>query len=219
CLDKAAIISDAERKTGDYSEFPIWATGIVFSAVDSQMSTMLSSVWIPFYDRVLVPIARNLTGQEGDCLSYNVLGLVSSFQSLIILLLLLWLEIKVYSFESLIVHKAVAVPLSIFWKIPQFALLGVAESPDAMRSLSSVLNLIIVAFGNFSSSIILTIVTTITTRGGNAGWIPDNLNEGHLDYFFWLLAGLSLVNLLIYVVCAKHYKLKKAFVRFHNAYC
>ncbi|GFZ21299.1 peptide transporter 2 [Actinidia rufa] len=59
CLDKAAVISDAENKTGDYSNpwrlctvtqieelkilirmFPIWATGIVFAAVYAQMATM-----------------------------------------------------------------------------------------------------------------------------------------------------------------------------------
>ena len=44
----------------------------------------------------------------------------------------------------------------------------------------------------------------------SVGWIPDNLNEGHLDYFFWLLAGLSLLNLLVYIFFARRYKQKKA---------
>ncbi|GAA0185530.1 transporter [Lithospermum erythrorhizon] len=274
CLDRAAVISNAERKSGDYSDtwklctvtqveelkillrmFPIWATGIINSVVHCQISTVLIEqgtmmdksigsfniptaslitfncitviLWIPFYDRVLVPIARNLTDQETGFSQLQRIG-IGLFISTISMCAADLVEIKRLQLarELGLVHKAVTVPLSIFWQIPQFALLGVAEvftsiglleffydqSPDAMRSLSSVLNLIIVAFGNFSSSIILTIVTTITTRGGNAGWIPDNLNQGHLDYFFWLLAGLSLVNLLIYVVCAKHYKLKKAFV-------
>ncbi|KAI4313595.1 hypothetical protein L6164_026559 [Bauhinia variegata] len=64
--------------------------------------------------------------------------------------------------------------------------------------------------GNYLSSLILTVVTYFTTRGGHAGWITDNLNAGHLDYFFWLLAGLSFLNLLVYIVCAKRYKQKKA---------
>jgi peptide/histidine transporter 3/4 len=53
-------------------------------------------------------------------------------------------------------------------------------------------------------------VTYLTTTGGKTGWIPDNLNKGHLDYLFWLLAGLSFFNLLIYTICAKRYKEKKA---------
>ena len=70
--------------------------------------------------------------------------------------------------------------------------------------------LLTTALGNYLSSFILTVVTYVTTMGGKTGWIPDNLNEGHLDYFFWLLAGLSFVNLLVYVYCASRYKCKKA---------
>ncbi|KAG9140351.1 hypothetical protein Leryth_018514 [Lithospermum erythrorhizon] len=233
CLDRAAVISNAERKSGDYSDtwklctvtqveelkillrmFPIWGTGIINSVVHCQISTVLIEqgtmmdksigsfnipaaslitfncitviLWIPFYDRVLVPIARNLTDQETGFSQLQRIG-IGLFISTISMCASALVEIKRLQLarELGVVHKAVAVPLSIFWQIPQFALLGVAEvftsiglleffydqSPDAMRSLSSALNLIIVAFGNFSSSIILTIVTTITTRGGNAGWI------------------------------------------------
>jgi solute carrier family 15 (peptide/histidine transporter), member 3/4 len=109
-------------------------------------------------------------------------------------------------------------------QIPQYFLIGAAEvftfigqleffydqSPDAMRSLCSALSLLTTALGNYMSSFILTLVTYFTTKGGNPGWIPDNLNEGHLDYYFWLLAGLSLVNLFVYVVCASRYTSKKA---------
>lgn len=123
-----------------------------------------------------------------------------------------------------IVNEQVAVPMSIFWQIPQYFLLGAAEvftfigqleffydqSPDAMRSLCSALSLLTTSLGNYLSSFILTVVTSLTTRGGRTGWIPDNLNEGHLDNFFWLLAGLSLLNMVVYVFCAKMYKSKKA---------
>ncbi|WJX52840.1 hypothetical protein P8452_38907 [Trifolium repens] len=48
------------------------------------------------------------------------------------------------------------------------------------------------------------------SKGSFFNWIPNNLNKGHLDYFFWLLAGLSFVNMLVYIVYAKKYKQKKA---------
>ncbi|KZV51596.1 Peptide transporter 1, partial [Dorcoceras hygrometricum] len=69
------------------------------------------------------------------------------------------------------------------------------QAPDAMRSLCYALQLTTVALGKYLSTLLVTIVTKISTRNGKLGWIPDNLNYGHLHYFFWLLAGLSVLNL------------------------
>ncbi|XP_023914628.1 protein NRT1/ PTR FAMILY 8.3 isoform X1 [Quercus suber] len=272
CLDKAAVVSDAVSKSEEFSNpwrlctvtqveelkilirmFPIWATGIVFSAVYAQMSTMfveqgmvmdtsigsftipaasLSSFdvisvifWVPMYDRVIVPIARKFTGKERGFSELQRMG-VGLFISVLCMSAAALVEIKRLQLarELGLVDEDVAVPLSILWQIPQYFLLGAAEvftfigqleffydqSPDAMRSLCSALSLLTTSLGNYLSSLILTIVTYLTTQGGSTGWIPDNLNEGHLDYFFWLLAGLSLLNMLVYVVCAKRYKQKKA---------
>ncbi|XP_061994917.1 protein NRT1/ PTR FAMILY 8.3-like isoform X1 [Rosa rugosa] len=272
CLDKAAVISEAEVKTGEFSNpwrlctvtqveefkilirmFPIWATGIVFSAVYAQMSTMfveqgtmmdtsigsftippasLSTFdvisvifWVPIYDRFIVPIARRFTGKERGFSELQRMG-IGLFLSVLCMSAAAVVEIYRLQIakELDLVDKEVAVPLSIFWQIPQYFLLGAAEiftfigqleffydqSPDAMRSLCSALSLLTTALGNYLSSFILTVVTYLTTQGGSSGWIPDNLNSGHLDYFFWLLAGLSFINMVVYMVCARKYKQKKA---------
>ncbi|XP_008787880.1 protein NRT1/ PTR FAMILY 8.3-like [Phoenix dactylifera] len=233
--------------------FPIWATTIVFSAVYAQISTMfveqgmvldttigsftippasLSTfdvisviIWVPVYDRIFVPIARRFTGKDKGFSELQRMG-IGLLISILAMAAAALLEIKRLSIAKAehLEHQKVAVPLSIFWQIPQYSLVGLAEvftfigqleffydqSPDAMRSLCSALSLLITALGNYLSSFILTIITSVTTRGGKTGWIPDNLNEGHLDYFFWLLAGLSFLNLLVYVYCAKRYKSKRA---------
>ncbi|KAK6122462.1 hypothetical protein DH2020_043799 [Rehmannia glutinosa] len=178
CLDKAAIISDAESKTGDYSNpwkictvtqveelkilirmFPIWATGIVFSAVYAQMSTMfveqgmvmdtsigsfsipaasLSSFdvisvifWVPVYDKFLVPIARKLTGKERGFSELQRMG-IGLFLSVLCMSAAAIVEIRRLAIaeELGIVDQPIAVPLSIFWQIPQYFLLGAAELPE-----------------------------------------------------------------------------------------
>lgn len=271
-LDKAATISALDSKAESFSNpwqlctvtqveelkilvrmFPIWATGILFSAVYSQISTMfveqgmvldtsigsfkippasLSSfdvisviVWVPLYDRILVPIARKFTGKERGFSELQRMG-IGLFISILAMAAAALVEIRrlnIAKAEGLI-HEKAAVPMTILWQIPQYFLVGAAEiftfigqleffydqSPDAMRSLCSALSLLTTALGNYLSAFILTIVTLITTRGGKTGWIPDNLNEGHLDYFFWLLAGLSLLNLLVYMVSATRYRSKRA---------
>ncbi|MBA0636124.1 hypothetical protein Godav_025702 [Gossypium davidsonii] len=272
CLDKAAIVTDVETKSGDFSNpwrlctvtqveelkilirmFPIWATGIVFSAVYAQMSTMfveqgmmmdtkigsftippasLSTFdvisvifWVPIYDRIIVPIARKFTRKERGFSELQRMG-IGLFISVLCMSAAAVVEIRRLQLakELDLVDKQVAVPISILWQIPQYFLLGAAEvctfigqleffydqSPDAMRSLCSALSLLTTSLGNYLSSFILTLVTYFTKKGGQIGWISDNLNEGHLDYFFWLLAGLSFLNMLVYTLCASRYKQKKA---------
>ncbi|XP_047966678.1 protein NRT1/ PTR FAMILY 8.3-like [Salvia hispanica] len=227
--------------------FPIWATGIVFAAVYAQMSTMfveqgmvmdtsigsfsipaasLSTFdvisvifWVPMYDKVLVPLAKMFTGQDRGFTELQRMG-VGLFLSILCMSAAAIVEVFRLSY---VVDTAVAAPMSIFWQIPQYFLLGAAEvftfigqleffydqSPDAMRSLCTALSLLTNALRNYLSSFILTVVTSLTTQGGQPGWIPNNLNVGHLDYFFWLLTALSSFNLVVYVLCATMYKFKK----------
>ncbi|KAJ6806553.1 protein NRT1/ PTR FAMILY 8.1-like [Iris pallida] len=271
-LDKAATVSDLDKEAEGLANpwrlctvtqveelkilvrmFPIWATGIVFSAVYAQISTMfveqgmvldtavgsftippasLSTfdvfsviLWVPLYDRILVPIARRFTGKERGFSELQRMG-IGLFISILAMAAAALVEIRRLQIAKAdgLIHEKVAVPMSIFWQIPQYFLVGAAEiftfigqleffydqSPDAMRSLCSAFSLLTTALGNYLSSFILTVVTSVTTRGGKPGWIPDNLNEGQLDYYFWLLAGLSFLNLLVYAYCAARYKKKKA---------
>ncbi|CAI8617683.1 unnamed protein product [Vicia faba] len=241
-FDRAAVVSDSENRSGEYSNpwrlctvtqveelkilirvFPIWATGIVFSAVYAQMSTlfveqgtmmdtnigsfklspaslsifdMVSVVlWVPVYDRILVPIARKCTGKKRGLSVFQRIG-IGHFISGLCMLSAAIVEIKRLQLARKLdlVDKPVAVPLSVLWQTPQYFLLGASEvftfigqfeffyneSPDAMRTLC-----------------------------GRLGWIPDNLNNGHLDYFFLLLSGLGLLNLMVFIIAAKMYKQKK----------
>lgn len=231
---------------------PIWASGIVFSTVYSQMSTMFVLqgntldpsmgphfkipaaslsifdtlsviVWVPLYDRVIVPAARRFTGDERGFsqLTRMGIGLVVSIFAMVAAGVLELVRLRMvrrhgyYDLEQL--------PLSIFWQVPQYFIIGAAEvftfigqleffydqAPDAMRSMCSALSLTTVALGNYLSTLLVTIVTHTTTRNGELGWIPDNLNRGHLDYFYWLLAVLSLLNVAVYLLIARWYTYKK----------
>ncbi|KAL8200026.1 hypothetical protein R6Q57_011365 [Mikania cordata] len=266
-LDKAAVPSPTEDISDDpwrlctvtqveelkilIRMFPIWATGIVFSAVYAQMSTMfveqgmmmdttigsftipaasLSTfdvisviLWVPVYDRILVPIARKFTNQERGFTELQRMG-IGLFLSVLCMSAAALVEVKRLDMAASLglIDQNTPVPINILWQIPQYFLLGAAEvftfigqleffydqSPDAMRSLCSALSLLTTSLGNYLSSFILTVVTLVTTSGGQLGWIPDNLNQGHLDRFFWLLAGLSFLNMVVYIFCAKLYKSK-----------
>uniref|UniRef100_A0A5B7AAD8 Peptide transporter 1 n=2 Tax=Davidia involucrata TaxID=16924 RepID=A0A5B7AAD8_DAVIN len=232
---------------------PIWATGIIFSTVYGQMGTLfvlqgaamdirvgnssfkippaslsifdtLSVIfWVPVYDRIIVPVARKFTGHKNGLTQLQRMG-TGLFISIFAMLSAGILEVvRLRMVRRHNYYELEHMPMSIFWQVPQYFIIGCAEvftfigqleffyeqAPDSMRSLSSALSLTTVALGNYLSSLLVTIVTTISTRNGKLGWIPDNLNYGHIHYFYWLLAVLSVLNLGVYLLVAKWYTYKR----------
>lgn len=209
--------STMDRSMGPHFAIPAAALSI--------FDTLSVIVWVPLYDFFIIPFARRFTKhhQGFTQIQRMGIGLVISILSMIAAALLEKKRLEIARESGLVDDTSVPVPMSIFWQIPQYFLVGASEvftsigqleffydqSPDATRSLCSALSLATTALGSYLSSLILSIVTSVTTKGGNPGWVPDNLNIGHIDYFFWLIAGLSLVNFLVYLVCAHRYKYKK----------
>ena len=90
--------------------------------------------------------------------------------------------------------------LSVFAQIPQFVLIGVSEifasitslefffsqAPLQMRSVSQALNLLTSALGSW-----LTIPLTLIVNLGAHKWITTDIDTGHLDWYFFLLACLQ----------------------------
>ena len=52
------------------------------------------------------------------------------------------------------------------------------------------------------------IVQAISSSCGEK-WLGNNLNHAHLDYFYWVLAGLSTLNLCVYIGIAMRFAYKK----------
>lgn len=111
--------------------------------------------------------------------------------------------------------------LSILWQIPQYVLVGASEvfmyvgqleffngqAPDGLKNLGSSLCMASMALGNYVSSLMVNIVMAITARGSDRpGWIPENLNEGHMDRFYFLIATLAAIDFVLYLVFAKWYQ-------------
>ncbi|KAJ7541993.1 hypothetical protein O6H91_10G084700 [Diphasiastrum complanatum] len=191
----------------------------------SVFDTLSIILWIPIYDWLIVPVVRQFTGIESGFsqLQRMGIGLVLSIFAMIAAALVEMKRLQIAKELGLLDNITTPVPMSIFWQVPQYILIGASEtftaigqieffyeqSPDAMRSLSSALSLVALSFGSYLSAILVFLVTYFTTYGGNPGWIPNNLNRGHLDYFFLLLAGLSFLNILFYLLIAHGYKYKK----------
>ena len=168
----------------------------------------------PVYNAVVAPLARRFTGLPRGLspLQRIAAGYVLCIVSLSLAAILERVRMR---------RAASGLPApSIFWQAPEFVLLGTAQflagigqleffythSPLSLRSLGSAFSLTCTAFGTYVSSFLVTLVTLLTTLGGGEGWIASSdLNDGHLDYFFWLMAGLAFLNLLFFLACARSF--------------
>ena len=105
--------------------------------------------------------------------------------------------------------------LSAMWLSPYMILGGISEAflaiaqneflyselPKSMSSVATTLSGLGLAASSIVSSWIITVVDIATCRS----WITEDIDEGHLDYYYWLVAALSLLNVLYFVWCSKGY--------------
>ncbi|CAM0955382.1 unnamed protein product [Alopecurus aequalis] len=181
-------------------------------------------VLMPLYDRVLVPLARRYTGvSSGITLLQRIgTGMLLSLVSMVVAALVEKRRLRVAMDAGLVDQPKVPVPMSLWWMVPQYVLFGAADVftmvglqeffydqvPDKMRSLGLAFYLSIFGIGSFISSALVSGIDRATSAKGHS-WFSNNLNRGHLDYFYWLIAGLSALELLVYVFFAVIFKYKK----------
>ncbi|PHT59132.1 Protein NRT1/ PTR FAMILY 7.3 [Capsicum baccatum] len=177
-----------------------------------------TSTFIICYEKILIPLYVKLTKSKPKLpseLQRIGIGLVISTVAMVIAGLVEQHRLR-FANEG----GEETSSLSIFWQTPQYVLVGVGEAfiyvaqweffasqiPDSLKSMGLGLSMSSSALGSYLCSIILSVVMKITTRHGKPGWIPANLNDGHLDRFFFLSAALTALDLVLFVMCAKRYK-------------
>uniref|UniRef100_A0A5B6YFZ6 Peptide/nitrate transporter n=2 Tax=Davidia involucrata TaxID=16924 RepID=A0A5B6YFZ6_DAVIN len=237
---------------------PIWVAGIIYNVSIVQQQTflvfqalqcdrqfgdtkfqipaasytvfsMLSlTIWIPIYDRIIVPLLRRLTKKEDGItiLQKMGIGMALSVVTMIVSALVeerrrtLALTRPTIGFEP---RKGAISSMSAMWLIPQLALAGLSEAfsiigqveffykqfPENMRSIAGSFLFCGLAGSSYLTSFLASILHRTTGNGKPGGnWLAEDLNKGRLDYFYYFVAGLEVLNLAYFIVCAKWYKYK-----------
>jgi peptide/histidine transporter 3/4 len=176
---------------------------------------------LPVYDRVLVPLARRVTGHHAGVTALQRIGagMAVSSVAMAVAALVESRRLRVARDAGLVDRPDVALPMSLWWVAPQYVLVGVAavlaevgleeffydQVPDAIRSVGLALSLSAMGAGSYASSMLVSVIDWATRNWGAQSWFSDNLNRAHLDYFYWLLAGLAALDVAVFLYFASRY--------------
>ena len=189
----------------------------------SIFNVLTMMVGIILYERLFVPFARRFTRNPSGitCLQRMGVGFVVNILATVVSALV---EIKRKSVAAkyhLLDDPNATIPISVFWLVPQYCLHGLAEvfmfvghleflfdqSPESMRSTATALYCIATAIGNYVGTLVVSLVHKYSGKDRN--WLPDrNLNRGRLEYYYFLVSGIQVINLIYYVICAWFYTYK-----------
>ncbi|KAL8517322.1 hypothetical protein ACS0TY_015527 [Phlomoides rotata] len=75
-------------------------------------------------------------------------------------------------------------------------------SPEHMRRYCPLFTFAVSGLGLMNNVICVYVVGKISEIGGREGWFQDNLNKSRLDRYYLVLAGLSALNLIIFIPLA-----------------
>lgn len=178
--------------------------------------SMLTTIVV--YDRFIIPILRKYTKNPRGITLLQRLG-IGLVLHITVMVVASFVERKRLSVarEHGVTELKQIVPLPISVLFPQFILMGVADNfvevakleffydqaPNSMKSLGTAYATTSLGVGYFLSSFLLSTVADVTKKNGHKGWILDNLNVSHLDYYYAFYAVLSFINLLFFIVVAK----------------
>ncbi|PKA56819.1 putative peptide/nitrate transporter [Apostasia shenzhenica] len=182
----------------------------------SVFNMLALTIWLPIYDRFVVPRLQRITKTEGGItvLQRMGVGIVVSIAAQLVAALV----------EEKRRDDAVkgTSSMSGLWLIPQLMLCGLSEAfnvigqvefyykqfPENMRSVGGAFFFCGLAISSYLSSLIVTIVHQTTGGDGKENWLAGDLNKGRLDLFYYLNAGISMVNFGYFLVCARWYRYK-----------
>lgn len=132
-------------------------------------------------------------------------------------------RLKVIEKNGLLKKPDDKIPMSVFWLLFQFILLAGLDtffemsvdkfykdqSPKCMIDYLSHFAKAVSGLGFISNVLLVYVVGKVSEKIGNKSWFKSTLNESRLDRYYWLLAGLGSVNLVMFVLVACCYRYKE----------
>ncbi|KAL0283128.1 UNVERIFIED_CONTAM: protein NRT1/ PTR FAMILY 1.2 [Sesamum angustifolium] len=184
-------------------------------AASFSMFTVISVIlWVAVYDRVFLPLASRVMRRPVHVSTKRRMGIgiVFSFLAMLASAGIEAIRRSLAVDEGYLDRPLAMTRMSAMWLVPQNCLTGFAEAsnaiaqnefyfsefPRSMSSIASTLNGIGMSLANLAASFIMNAVDTLSKAGGKESWISSNINKGHYDYYYLVLAALSMANMMYF---------------------
>ncbi|KAK4383104.1 protein NRT1/ PTR FAMILY 1.2 [Sesamum angolense] len=184
--------------------------------------TVISVIlWVAVYDRVFLPLASRVMRRPVHVSTKRRMGIgiVFSFLAMLASAGIEAIRRSLAVDEGYLDRPLAMTRMSAMWLVPQNCLTGFAEAsnaiaqnefyfsefPRSMSSIASTLNGIGMSLANLAASFIMNAVDTLSKAGGKESWISSNINKGHYDYYYLVLAALSMANMMYFLLCSSIY--------------
>ncbi|KAJ6758446.1 OLIGOPEPTIDE TRANSPORTER-RELATED [Salix koriyanagi] len=180
-----------------------------------------STIWIALYDRVIIPLASKIRGKPTRLgLKQKIgLGILVSAASMAVLAIIERVRRETAIREGISDNPDAAMHMSAMWLLPFYFLLGFSEAmngvgqneffytelPKSMSSVASNLFSIGLSAASLVASFIVSVVRGFISGENQESWVSSNINKGHYDYYYWLLATLGFATFIYYLACSKAY--------------
>ncbi|XP_010498295.1 PREDICTED: protein NRT1/ PTR FAMILY 2.9-like [Camelina sativa] len=183
--------------------------------------------FIPIYDRVLVPFLRRYTGRDGGITQLQRVG-----AGIFICITSMMVSATVEQYRRKVAltrptlgfapRKGAISSMSGMWLIPQLVLMGIGDAlagvgqmefyykqfPENMRSFAGSLYYCGIGLASYLSTFLLSAVHDTTEGFSRGSWLPEDLNKGRLEYFYYLVAGIMTLNFAYFLLVSHWYRYK-----------
>lgn len=178
-------------------------------------------LWVALYESFIIPLASRIMRKPVRLTTKQRMGagIFVSFLSVAVSAVLENIRRNIAIKQGLIDDPKATVNMSAMWLIIPNCLIGIAEVfnaiaqiefylsefPRSMSSIASTLQGLGTCAGSLLATFIFNSVDRVSSSGGKPSWVSSNINEGHYDYYYCVLAGLSILNLLYFLLCSWAY--------------
>ncbi|KAF3441908.1 hypothetical protein FNV43_RR15823 [Rhamnella rubrinervis] len=184
-------------------------------------SILTLTIWVSIYDLAVVRFLSKFT-KHPNGLSYKQkmgIGLLISIVATAVSAEVERRRRKIAIQEGFVDNPFGVLSMSAMWLIPQNCLTGLGEAfnaigqiqfyysqfPKSMASIAVALFSLGMGMGNLLGALIVWSVDNLSKKGGGVSWVSNNLNQGHYDYYYWLITLLCVANFFYYLLCSWAY--------------